>query len=97
MDYQNVLAEKRYIGTVKTKRSQIIFVTGENAVRCANRRTPAITGLGIVMELFTNASPCQNMDILKPIEMLFLETGTVKVLNTFLIGFEHSPLSCNLR
>ena len=82
---------------MKTKRSQTIFITGENAVRFANRRTPVITGLGIVMELFTNVLPCQNMDPLKPIDMLFLETGTVKVLNTFLIGFEHSPLSCNLR
>ena len=77
MDYQNVLAEKRYIGAVKTKRSQIIFVTGENAVRCADRRTPAITGLGLVMELFTNVSPCQIMEALKPIKMLSLETGTV--------------------
>ena len=62
---------------MKTKRSQTIFITGENAVRFANRRIPAITGLGIVMELFTNVSQCQIMEALKPIKMLFLETGTV--------------------
>ena len=81
---------------MKTKRSQTIFITGENAVRFANRRTPVITGLGIVMELFTNVSQCQIMEALKPIKMLFLETGTVKVLYTFLVGCESIPISHNL-